>query len=296
MRELRMAGWIALVALVTGCGTSSPEAREPGLSADAGGAAPPSSASSPGASASSAPAPTTSAAASAEAKPDTRVHDACVKLCERVASACPKGRGEACLAQCGAYESQAKGCVAETEAALSCQAKSSDSFCDNVASSQCTQAFIRMQRCQRGEAMETATASKAGLPADWQKVTDDAWKLSFAMPKGAALDDKAKTRTWRVAAGGASYEVVELARPKSLEGSALVKLVIAHVGIGCQKEMKLTGRVDTDTMTFTRFEARCTNGDAVRGKLRVDATRVVSAMVRGAVPDEHREGFLESIQ
>lgn len=295
MTMFRCAAAIAVVAFAGGCGSSSPDAVEPTASAGASAVASSPPKDPP---ATSAPAAASSGASTSavETKPDTRVHDACVKLCERVASGCPKGRGQACLAQCAVYESQSKGCVAETEAALSCQAKASDSFCDNVAASQCTPSFIRMQRCQRGESTETATASKGALPSDWQKLTDETWKVSFAMPKGAALDEKAKTRTWRVASGGSQYEIAELARPKSLEGSALVKLVIAHAGIGCQKEMKLTGRVDTDTMTFTRFEARCTNGDAVRGKLRVDATRVISAMVRGPAADDLREAFLESVQ
>src|SRR5688572_28230744 len=86
-----------------------------------------------------------SAASSAPAK-DTRVRDACHKLCERVTGSCPKGRGEACLAQCAQHEARSTGCETQRVAAFECQLKAADAFCNNVVSTGCTDAFANMQR------------------------------------------------------------------------------------------------------------------------------------------------------
>lgn len=236
-------------------------------------------------------------AGTASAPPaDTRVKDACTKLCERVKSSCPAGRGDACALQCKSYEAKSKGCEAETEAALTCQAGAPGGFCDNVAAPKCADAFLNMQRCQRGEAPKPVATGKAGLPDGWERVSDETWGLSFAMPKGAAVDKDAKSRTWKITADGATYEVMEQARPKKLDEQALVKLIIGHVGVSCQKEMRVVGRVDLETVTFSRFETGCGKGGKLYGKVRVDDKRGLTFVVRGEAKPELREAFLEGAQ
>jgi hypothetical protein len=225
---------------------------------------------------------------------DTRVRDACNRLCERVTSSCPKGRGEACLVQCAAHESKSKGCEAEAEAALGCQAKAKESFCDSVVSQSCQDAFVRMQKCQKGEAAPVAAGRKE--PEGWKRVTDDAWGISVLMPPAAAIDASAKPRTLKASLDGAIYEIVEIERPKKLESQAMIKLVLAHVGISCQKELRLNGLVESDKLTFTRFETSCAKGARLHGKLWITEKRVLSLLVREEPKAENREAFLDSIK
>ena len=77
---------------------------------------------------------------------------------------------------------------------------------------------------------------------------------------------------------------------------AMIKLVLAHVGISCQKEMRLSGRVDSGKLTFTRFETSCAKGARLYGKLWIDEKRVVSLLVREEAKAENREAFLDSIK
>ena len=238
---LRAAG---LVTLLASCTSTAPD-----------------STATPAVTAAPEPEPTATATAAASvpepAAPvaDTRVRDACNKLCERVSGSCPKGRGDACLAQCAAHEAKSKGCESETEAALACQSKAKESFCDSVVSQPCQDAFVRMQRCQKGEAQPVASGRKE--PEGWKRITDETWGVSILMPPSAALDAGAKSRTWKASIDAATYEVVEIERPKKLESQAMIKLVLAHVGISCQKELRLNGLVESDKLTFTRFETSC---------------------------------------
>jgi hypothetical protein len=277
------SGILTLAAVLSSCSSTPPAPAPPSPSAAAAEAAP--------------PAPTASAAAAPKAPPDTRVHDACAKLCERVKATCAEGRGEACLAQCETYEKKAAGCEAETAAAFTCQTSAADSFCHNVAAAGCSDEFTRMQRCHRGEAPLQQSAPKAAaLPAGWERVSDTTWGLSFPMPKGAAVDAAAKSRAWRATEGGATYEVVELPMPAKLDDRAFIKLVIAHLGAACQREMKLWGRVDTATHTFIRFETGCSGKERLYGKFYVDKKHAISMLVRGEQNGERREAFLESVQ
>lgn len=241
-----------------------------------------------------APMATSTAAPAETAAADTRVRDACAKLCERVSASCPKGRGEACAAQCAAHEAKSKGCETEVEAALGCQAKANESFCDSVVSQSCQDAFVRMQRCQKGEAQPVASGRKD--PDGWKRVTDETWGVSVLMPPSAALESGAKSRTWKATEGGATYEIVEIERPKKLEPQAMIKLVLAHVGISCQKELRLNGLVESDKLTFTRFETSCAKGARLYGKLWIDPKRVLSLLVREETKTENREAFLDSVK
>jgi hypothetical protein len=274
----------ALAAVLCSCSSTPPAAEPPPPSAAATEAPPPR---------------TASAAASAAPKPppDTRVRDACAKLCERVKATCAEARAEACLAQCESYEKKPAGCEAETAAAFTCQTNAPDSFCHNVVAARCSDEFTRMQRCHRGEAPVQQSAPKAAqLPAGWERVSDTTWGLSFPMPKGAAVDAAAKSRTWRATADGATYEVVALPMPAKLDDRAFIKLVIAHLGAACQREMKLWGRVDTATHTFIRFETGCSGKERLYGKFYVDKKHAISMLVRGEQNGERREAFLESVQ
>ncbi len=246
------------------------------------------------------PAASASATASAEAAPppDTRVKDACAKLCARKAAACLNDKAEECAAECAGHETKSKGCEGELEAALSCQADAKQAPCSSVVTAACTDAFLAVRRCQRGEAAPR-TSQRSAAPEGWKAVTDETWGVSITMPPGAELDAQAKSRTWKVSSGGAEYEVRELARPKDLKDlkdNDLIKLVIAHVGVSCQKEMRVTGRVDLERMVLARFETGCGKGERLFGKLRVDERRVLSLLVRGAASAEHREAFLESVR
>jgi len=279
---------LGVISVLAGCAPAGPEAPTTLATTPLDSAV----SSTPDVSAASATADAVEASAPAAA--DTHVRDACNKLCERVAGSCPKGRGEACLAQCANHEARSKGCEAEAEAALSCQLKVADSFCNNVVAQSCQDAFVRMQRCQKGES-QTTTVSR-NEPDGWKRVSDDVWGVSIVMPASAALDSQAKWRTWKASQEGTTYEVVEIARPKKLEPQAMIKLVLAHVGIGCQKEMRLSGQVDTDKVTFTRFETSCSTGKRMYGKLWIDEKRVLSLIVRDEAKTEDREAFLDSIK
>lgn len=239
---------------------------------------------------------TTPASATAAPLPaDTRVADACAKLCERKTQSCPSHRDEACRADCAGYEAKAKGCEAPIAAALTCQATAKDNPCSNFAVSACTDVFVKMQRCMRGEP-EVAATTKETLPAGWQVVKDDLWGVSMTLPADAKLDPQAKSRTWKASADGADYEIIELPRPKKIDDQSLVKLVIGHVGVSCQKEMRLNGRVDRELVVFTRFETGCAKGSRLFGKVFVNAGHALSLLVRGSAPTAQREAFLEGIR
>ncbi|NUP09705.1 MAG: hypothetical protein HOW73_26975 [Polyangiaceae bacterium] len=289
MRPNLELGFVSLAITMVACqpaGPSSPE-PEPATASAATTAAPPET---PAATAE----PT--AAASATATPaDTRVKDACTKLCERVKGDCPAGRGDACLAQCAKHEAKSKGCEVEAEAAFTCQTGANAKFCDNVAAPRCSDAFIRLQRCQQGETQQ-ATSATAGETPGWERVRDETWGVSMSMPKGASVDASAKSRTWKVSLDGATYEIVELPRPAKLDDQSLVKLVLSHVGLSCQKEMRVTGRVDTDKLTFARFETGCSKGERLFGKVRIDANRALSMVVRGNPKADLREAFLDGLR
>jgi hypothetical protein len=281
-------GILALAAILASCSATPPAPAPPPPSAAATEVPPPA----PTASASA------SAAAAAKPLPDTRVRDACAKLCERVNTSCAEGRGEACLARCASYEAKSAGCEAVTAAAFTCQLNAPEGFCHSVVAPRCVDAFAGMMRCHRGEAPVQESAPKAQeLPAGWERVSDTTWGLAFPLPKGAALDSAAKSRTWRATAEGASYEVIELPMPAGkLDDRAFIKLVIAHLGVACQREMKLGGRVDDATHTFIRFETGCTGKERLYGKIYVDQKHAISMLVRGEQNSERREVFLESVQ
>lgn len=226
---------------------------------------------------------------------DTRVADACAKLCERKTQSCPDNRDETCRADCAGYEAKAKGCEQPIAAALTCQATSKDNPCSNFAVSACTDAFVKMQRCMRGEP-EVAATTKETLPAGFQVFKDDTWGVTMTLPADAKLDPQAKTRTWKASADGAEYEIIELARPKKIDDQSLVKLVIGHVGVSCQKEMRLNGRVDNERVVFTRFETGCAKGPRLFGKVFINAGHALSLLVRGTAPTPQREAFLEGIR
>lgn len=236
----------------------------------------------------------TAPAASSAAPVDTRVKDSCHALCDRVKKSCPEGRDESCLAQCPKVEAKSKGCEAEAEAAFTCQLNAKESFCDSLVASGCVDAFKRLQSCQRGEKQAPVAGGK--LPDDWKRVEDKEWGVSILMPPGAAVDAQAKSRTWRASRGGAAYEVIELARPKKLDQQSMIKLVIAHLGVSCQKEMRLTGLVETDKVTSTRFETTCSAGSRRYGKLWIDQQRVLSMVVRDEGEGAMRDAFLDSIK
>jgi len=233
------------------------------------------------------------AASSAAPAADTRVREACDKLCDRVASSCPKGRDEACRAQCAQQEAKSKGCEAQVESAFLCQLKAKDSFCDNVVSSSCADVFTRMLRCQRGEA-ETPVAK--GGPEGWQPVTDETWGVTMLMPPEAALDAQAKSRTYRATRGGAIYEITELPRPNKVDHQAMVKIVVGHAGVSCQKDLRLTGQVETDKLVTTRFETSCKSGAPRYGRLWIDAQRVLVLVVRDESESALRDAFLHGIK
>jgi hypothetical protein len=276
---------LTLSLLIQGCAPasqgSSQAASEPVVSATATDTAPSAIA-------------TASAASSAAAPADTRVRDACAKLCDRVRDSCPEGREAACRTQCEQYETRSKGCEAEGEAAFTCLHMAKESFCDSVVPSDCVDAFKRMQRCHKGETQGPAAGSK--LPEDWRRVDDTTWGTSMLMPPGAAIDAQAKSRTWKASRGEAVYEIVELERPKKLDQQSMVKLVIAHLGVSCQKEMRLTGLVETDKLTTTRFETVCSKGGRRYGKLWINQRHVLSLVVRDEPDEAFREAFLEGIK
>ena len=238
--------------------------------------------------------PTATASASAAPPADTRVHDACSKLCDRVRQSCPEGREATCRTQCEQYEARSKGCEAEAEAAFTCVHAAKESFCDSVVPSGCVDAFKRMQRCHKGEAQGPAASSK--LPEDWKRFDDTTWGVSMLMPPAAAVDAQAKARTWKASRGEAAYEIVELERPKKLDQQSMVKLVIAHLGVSCQKEMRLTGLVETDKLTTTRFETVCSKGGRRYGKLWINQRHALSLVVRDEPDEALRDAFLESIK
>ncbi len=284
----------AVLAALAACAPPSPDA--PAGDAPASTTSATARASEPAAP-SSAPSAAATTEATAQPAADTRVRDACAKLCERVKTSCPAGRGEACLAQCQSHEAKSKGCEGEVEAALACQAAAPDGLCDNVASARCTEAFVRMQRCQRGEKPAPSASKADAVPDGWERVKDETWGVSLLVPKGTLPLAGEKTRTYRATVDGTTYEVVELKRPDKLEDQPLLKLVLAHVGISCQKELKLNGRVDSDKLTFFRFETACAKGgERLRGKVRIDAQRALSLVVRGGSKPELGEAFLEGLR
>ena len=232
---------------------------------------------------------------SAQVPADTRVADRCAELCARVTAQCAKERAEACHAQCRVHEAGAKGCEGELASALQCQTQAKESVCQNVAASSCTDAFLAVQRCQRGDTAVSKPIVSA-VPEGFERIADSAWGVSMLMPTGAALDEAAKTRTWRASLGAVKYEVVEHARPKKLDDQALVKLVLAHVGVSCQKEMRVTGRVDNASFTLARFETGCAGSERLHGKLRIDAQRALTLLVRGSSGEAEREPFLDGIK
>ncbi len=240
------------------------------------------------------PEATASAATSAAAPTETRVGVACFRLCDRVRDTCPEGREATCRTQCEQYEARSKGCETEAEAAFTCLHAAKESFCDSVVPSGCVDAFRRMQRCHKGEAQAPSAAAK--LPEDWKRVDDTTWGTSMLMPPGAAIEAQAKSRTWRASRGEAVYEIVELERPKKLDQQAMVKLVISHLGVSCQKEMRLTGLVETDKLTTTRFETSCNKGGRRFGKLWINQRHALSLVVRDEPDEALREAFLESIK
>lgn len=276
---------LGLISVLGGCSSTSPEVSTPTSTAATESAAVTSIAAAD-------PAPTSEPSAAPAV--DTRVRDACSKLCERVAGNCAKGRADACLAQCSAHEAKSKGCESEAEAALTCQSKAKESFCDNVVAQTCQDAFVRMQKCQKGEAAPVASGRKE--PDGWKRISDDSWGVSVLMPPSAAVDPGAKSRTLKAMHEGATYEIVEIERPKKLESQAMIKLVLAHVGIGCQKELRLNGLVESDKLTFTRFETSCAKGARLYGKLWITENRALSLLVREEAKADNREAFLDSVK
>ena len=75
-----------------------------------------------------------------------------------------------------------------------------------------------------------------------------------------------------------------------------MKLVLAHVGVSCQKEMRVTGRVDNASFTHARFETGCAGSERLHGKLRIDAKRALTLLVRGSSSEAEREPFLDGIK
>lgn len=296
----------ALVA-VAACQSGPAAAPEGAVSAEAASparasaAAPDASAAAPliasGSASVTASAPSASPSASAAvapASPDSEVRAACTRLCEATEATCSTERAAACRAQCDVHVQRAKGCEAEARAALDCQASSKSGLCENIATGACSDRFAAMQRCQRGEA--TTTAAAAGLPSGWETVKDADWGVSIAMPAGAAFDPAAKPRLLRAIADGATFEVKELARPKKLDDQALLKLVIAHVGVSCQEALHLGGRVDTGALTLVQYDTGCSKTERIYGSLRVDDHRALSLLVRGPSTKELRRAFFEGVK
>ena len=120
---------------------------------------------------------------SAQALPDTRVTDRCAELCARVTAQCSKERAEACHAQCRVHEAGAKGCESELAGALQCQTQAKESVCQNVAASSCTDAFLAVRRCQRGEGT-LGKPSSSEVPQGFERVTDATWGVSMLLPAG----------------------------------------------------------------------------------------------------------------
>lgn len=236
------------------------------------------------------------APAEAPAPVDNRVHDACAKLCERKATVCPSYKDDVCRADCDAHVAKSKGCEAQVADALTCQAAAKQLPCSNVAAGSCTDVFLKMQRCHAGESSTPEAPKSVALPAGWKRFTDDTWAVSFTMPAEAALDTSAPSRTWKASLDGADYEARELARPKKLADNDFIKLVIAHVGVACQQNMRVMGRVDNADAVSMLFETGCGKGPRLHGKVRVDATRAISFLVRGPATDEQRETFFDGVR
>lgn len=238
--------------------------------------------------------PPASASAVVAPAPDAEVRAACARLCDATEASCSKERAAACRAQCDVHVQRAKGCETETRAALDCQASSKSGLCENIATGACNERFAAMQRCQRGET--TTTAATAGLPSGWEMLKDAEWGVSIAMPAGAAFDPAAKPRLLRATADGLTFEVKELARPKKLDDQALLKLVIAHVGVGCQDALHLGGRVDAGPLTLVQYDSGCGKTERLYGSLRIDERRALSLLVRGPSSKEIRRTFFEGVK
>lgn len=284
---------VCAALLAWGCSSNTPASTEPPSTDPPASSA---TAATTGAAAEVAPLASASPAASSAAAPtaDTRAFDACQKLCDRVASSCPQGRDEMCRAQCKRHDGRPDGCEAEGEAAFLCQLKATESFCDSVVSSSCVDAFSKMKRCQRGEAKAAPVAS--GAPEGWSFVNEEAWGVAALMPPGATVDAQAKARTWKASRASALYEITELPRPKKVDSQSMIKLVIGHLGVSCQKDMRLTGLVETDKLISSGFETSCSDGKRVHGKLRIDAQRALCLVVRGEADGALRDAFLYGVR
>ena len=118
------------------------------------------------------------------------------------------------------------------------------------------------------------------------------------MPPGAAVDPKAKRRTWRAEEGGISYYLASIAVPKrKLTQQELIRVVIKYVGIVCQRKLKVYGRYESKGKTIARYDTGCNDGSEWHGILLIGKEKAMTLAFHGPADAEGvRDPFFYSFE
>jgi hypothetical protein len=137
-----------------------------------------------------------------------------------------------------------------------------------------------MKACERGEAAQPEKqVAEETVPTSWMRVKDEVLGFTIALPADAAAVNEGNVK-WRATDGDVTYEVAHLSAPRSaspeLADRDLVRLALAHIGFGCQRGLRLHGRLDRDGSTAARFDSSCNDKSEWHGMVRVWNGKAVS--------------------
>jgi hypothetical protein len=229
------------------------------------------------------------------------VVETCEALCKRSEAECDEASARKCRATCKIYVSLGERCAAPVTDALACQAKAErDAVCSNIAAASCLIQFRAMKACERGEAAQPETPrAEETVPTSWTRVKDEVLGFSIALPSDAVAVTEERVK-WRATEGEVTYEVAHLPAPRSqdleLADRDLVRLALAHIGFGCQRGLRLHGRLDRDGSTAARFDSSCNDKSEWHGMVRVWNGKAISTAAHVVSGDAVQAPFFYSFE
>jgi len=199
-------------------------------------------------------------AASAPAPPPAPepIMTICLAKCDKLVSKCGKAAVDSCRLNCGKYDPPPGGCGDQVRAALSCARDARDLTCANVAPESCSRKFREIAACASGEAAQPAEKGPAGLPENWEQVSDASAGYAVPLPVGSAVKAGAEGPVRSVtAADGTLYKVsvMEPLKDKPSE-KAFLHFLMKVMG-RCSDKVKLDGFVEKAGRSSIHYKAHC---------------------------------------
>ena len=232
----------------------------------------------------------------------------CESICKKMDGACADRAADFCRASCGDYESAARKCPVEVEAALGCQTSADDFLlCSNIAAPSCAPLFKRMQDCRDGamapQARGAQPTNEDETPAGFSLLAVPSLGVQQLLPSTARLGKSKEGLALATASlDNVHYALIQLPdEPKTPTDKSILLTATTFVGNDCQPKLRLRGRFETQDTIHVRFDTVCKDGKQHHGMLHFMGAQVVVTVATSdagvdAPPEDVLDAFLFSFK